>query len=356
MPSSPYLCRSCCVMSVHEYRFLPFRLHPRETPVHHHFRPNIPSDIEDKDGDPQLPTVPLPRAESMPSDSLLASSLTICGGRLPKSGRPKIAPLMLQRVRTVRRGPNASPAHGSSNGENDGLRNALVKTMVHSDHCTPGGKFACRSANEGTLPGSTSDTFPDSGCFHGMEGSVVPETSLGVASIAEEADRLLTGGRLWRDSNIGFFLDVRRSAIEGEAQKIATACQPVRAEVALQSRLLMVLACTSGLMYAFSCSETYTHTHHCLPQVKTPSKYQLQRLIMLRAQYDRYVHSQVIEYLRRQLSIAVAMTCDTAGGGMLRRRRRAIIDALMGLGTAAVLCGDDKGGHVLYDRASHCCR
>ncbi|CAM9172683.1 unnamed protein product [Ascophyllum nodosum] len=271
-------------------RFLPFRLHPRGTPVHHHFRPNIPSDIEDKDGDPQLPTVPLPRAESMPSDSLLASSLTICGGRLPKSGRPKIAPLMLQRVRTVRRGPNASPAHGSSNGENDGLRNALVKTMVHSDHCTPGGKFACRSANEGTLPGSTSDTFPDSGCFHGMEGSVVPETSLGVASIAEEADRLLTGGRLWRDSNIGVFLDVRRSAIEGEAQKIATACQPV------------------------------------------------------------------IEYLRRQLSIAVAMTCDTAGGGMLRRRRRAIIDALMGLGTAAVLCGDDKGGHVLYDRASHCCR
>eukprot|EP00903_Cladosiphon_okamuranus_P019584 g18012.t1 len=66
----------------------------------------------------------------------------------------------------------------------------------------------------------------------------------------------------------------------------------------------------------------------------------------------------VVEYLQRQLSIAAAASpAEGASSFQLQRRKHeAIRDALMGLGTVTLLCGDHKGGRVLYERAAHCCR
>lgn len=66
------------------------------------------------------------------------------------------------------------------------------------------------------------------------------------------------------------------------------------------------------------------------------------------------VYRQMIECLRRQLS--VSMACDAAGGVTLIRQQRAVRNALMGLGAVATLCGDDNGGCALYERASQHCR
>lgn len=70
---------------------------------------------------------------------------------------------------------------------------------------------------------------------------------------------------------------------------------------------------------------------------------------------------QVIRSLQRQLSIALAR--DAAGDASLLKiknqsSRKLLVtkDALLGLGTMAVLCGDDNGGGVLYERAVECCR
>lgn len=64
-----------------------------------------------------------------------------------------------------------------------------------------------------------------------------------------------------------------------------------------------------------------------------------------------------MEYLRRQLSIAAA--ANPAEGSLslqLSRKQEVVRDALMALGTVAMLCGEDKGGRVLYERAAHGCR
>ncbi|CAM9144356.1 unnamed protein product [Scytosiphon promiscuus] len=67
----------------------------------------------------------------------------------------------------------------------------------------------------------------------------------------------------------------------------------------------------------------------------------------------------VIECLQRQLSIALG--CDAGGDVSLLNshpcRKQAVTrDALMGLGTMGILCGDDCGGYALYERAAECCR
>ena len=66
----------------------------------------------------------------------------------------------------------------------------------------------------------------------------------------------------------------------------------------------------------------------------------------------------MIEYLRRQLSIAAASSPaeGTSSLQLLPRKQEVTRDALMGLGTMTMLCGDDSGGRVLYERAAHCCR
>lgn len=65
-----------------------------------------------------------------------------------------------------------------------------------------------------------------------------------------------------------------------------------------------------------------------------------------------------MEYLRRQLSIAAAASpAEGAPSLQLQSRKHAVVrDALMGLGTVTLLCGDDKGARVLYERAAECCR
>ena len=65
---------------------------------------------------------------------------------------------------------------------------------------------------------------------------------------------------------------------------------------------------------------------------------------------------QVMMHLRRQLSIAAASNPVEGTPQLLRVKQVAVRDALMGLGTVAMLCCDGEGGRVLYERAAHCCR
>ncbi|CAM9118063.1 unnamed protein product [Hapterophycus canaliculatus] len=67
----------------------------------------------------------------------------------------------------------------------------------------------------------------------------------------------------------------------------------------------------------------------------------------------------MMEGFQRQLSIALG--CNAAGEMSLMidqpcRKQVIMRDALMGLGTMAILCGDDCGGCVFYERAAQCCR
>eukprot|EP00752_Nemacystus_decipiens_P002249 g2131.t1 len=88
------------------------------------------------------------------------------------------------------------------------------------------------------------------------------------------------------------------------------------------------------------------------------------RQVTLLKSLDRFsapvprLEPEVLEHLRRQLSIAAASNPGEGTSSLQRLpRKQAILrDALMGLGTMATLCGDDNGGRVLYERAAHCCR
>ncbi|CAM9492938.1 unnamed protein product, partial [Ectocarpus sp. 4 AP-2014] len=65
----------------------------------------------------------------------------------------------------------------------------------------------------------------------------------------------------------------------------------------------------------------------------------------------------VTEYLRRQLAIAMACESTEESSPPKSPRKQVIArDALMGLGTMATLCGDDRGARDLYERAVQCCR
>jgi len=73
----------------------------------------------------------------------------------------------------------------------------------------------------------------------------------------------------------------------------------------------------------------------------------------------RFRPQKVLGCLRRQLSVATASSPQEEGPSsarLLLRKQEATRNAMIGLGTVAMLCGDHDGGCVLYERAAKCCR